>query len=112
MRRFVLGLAVGLILSAPVARAQTPAEVAHKAKADRNADGTWGDGPGQARATGSAAVALLRMGVNLDNRDAVVAAMKTGQRPDGGWSKGDGPSDLETSYRVMRAFFMLKAKPD
>src|SRR5207249_3119427 len=29
-----------------------------------------------------------------------------------GWSKGNGPSDLETSYRVMRAFFMLKAKPD
>ena len=35
-----------------------------------------------------------------------------GQRPDGGWSKGNGPSDLETSYRVMRAFFMLKAQPD
>ena len=38
--------------------------------------------------------------------------MKEGQRPDGGWSKDDGPSDLATSYRVMRAFFMLKEAPD
>ena len=33
---------------------------------DRNSDGTWGRGGAQARATGGAAVALLRMGVALD----------------------------------------------
>jgi prenyltransferase beta subunit/predicted esterase len=83
-----------------------------KIEAGRNADGTFGTGPGQARATGSAVAALLRMGVKLDKREAVLAALRAGQGPDGGWSKGEGPSDLETSYRIMRAFFMLKETPD
>lgn len=78
----------------------------------RKADGTFGEGPGRARATGSAAAALLRMKVELEHREAVVAALREGQRPDGGWSEGDGASDLGTSYRVMRLMFMLKAKPD
>ena len=64
------------------------------------------------RPPASGVAALLRMGVGHRARDAVVAAMKEGQRPDGGWSKDDGPSDLGTSYRVMRAFFMLKEAPD
>jgi prenyltransferase beta subunit len=81
-------------------------------EADRSPDGTWGEGPGKARATGGAAVALLRMGVDLDKTDAVIAAMKEGQGSDGGWAAGDGPSDLGSSYRVMRAFFMLKETPD
>jgi acetyl esterase/lipase/prenyltransferase beta subunit len=81
-------------------------------EADRNPDGTWGEGPGKARATGGAAVALLRMGVDLDKKDAVIAALKGGQRPEGGWSAGEGPADLGSSYRVMRAFFMLGETPD
>ncbi|MBX6313687.1 MAG: DUF1080 domain-containing protein [Isosphaeraceae bacterium] len=81
-------------------------------QAERNADGTWGQGSGIPRATGSAAVALLRMGVELDQKEAVLAALRAGQRPDGGWSRGDGPSDLETTYRVMRCFYMLREKPD
>lgn len=83
-----------------------------KLNADRNADGTWGQGDGKAFATGSAAVALLRMGQTLDKKEAVVAAMKAGQRADGGWSKGDAPSDLGASYRIMRCFFMLDEPPD
>ncbi len=58
------------------------------------------------------AAAILRMGMNLDRRDAVIAAIKAGQRPDGAWSKDDGPTDLSSSYRVMRALYMLKEKPD
>jgi poly(3-hydroxybutyrate) depolymerase len=80
--------------------------------ADRNADGTWGTNGGQARATGSAAVALLRMGAELDKKDAVLAALRASQRPDGGWSKDGGTSDFETTYRVMRGFFMMKESPD
>lgn len=35
-----------------------------------------------------------------------------GQRNDGGWSKkGEKASDLESTYRVMRALMLLKAKP-
>ena len=69
-------------------------------------------GPARGKATGERVAALLRMGVDIEHRDTVVAAMKEGQRPDGGWSKDDGPSDLGTSYRVMRAFYMLKEAPD
>ena len=41
------------------------------------------------------------MGMNLGRRDAVIAAIKAGQRPDGAWSKDDGPSDLSSFYRVI-----------
>lgn len=78
----------------------------------RNPDGTFGQGASQARETGGAAAALLRMGVELDQRDAVLKALRDGQRPDGAWSKGEVPSDLEATYRIMRSFFMLKQSPD
>lgn len=39
-------------------------------------------------------------------------SLRAGQCDDGGWRKqGEENSDLETSYRVMRAFKMLEAKP-
>ncbi len=81
-------------------------------KALRNPDGTWGKEATQARDTGGAAVTLLRMGVQLDKRDAILNALRGGQRCDGGWSKGNDDSDLETTYRVMRCFSMLNEKPD
>jgi len=52
------------------------------------------------------------MGVKLDKQDAILAALRAGQNADGAWSKADGVSDLETSYRIMRTFFMLKESPD
>jgi hypothetical protein len=43
----------------------------------------------------------------------VLKAIKEGQRLNGGYGKGGSDvSDLETTYRVMRAFVMLKARPD
>ncbi len=78
----------------------------------RNPDGTFGAGPSQAFVTGGAAAAILRMGLRLDRREAVVAAIKAGQRPEGGWSKDAGPPDLSSSYRVMRCLYMLHEKPD
>ncbi|WP_165245700.1 family 16 glycoside hydrolase [Paludisphaera soli] len=77
-----------------------------------NPDGTFADGPGQAFAAGTVAATVLRAGGSLKNREAVLNAIKAGQRPDGGWSKDGGPSDLGASYRVMRALYMLKEKPD
>jgi dienelactone hydrolase len=79
---------------------------------DRHDDGTWGEGRGRAFATGGAAAALLRMGVDLDKKDAVLKAIREGQNEDGGWSEGDGPSTLGATYRVTRCLFMLKEKPD
>ena len=82
-------------------------------KATRNPDGTFGEGASKARETGGKAVALRRMGVAIDKEDAVVAFLKAAQRPDGGWSNGDGGSDLGTTYRIMRFFFfMANETPD
>lgn len=78
----------------------------------RNEDGTWGKGGDRARSTGSRVAALLRMGREISKRDAAVAALKADQRPDGGWSRDGSTSDLETTYRVMRSFFMMKETPN
>lgn len=79
----------------------------------RNKDGTFGEGAGVVRATGGMAALTLRLGGELANREAVVAVLKNGQRPDGGYGKAEKPaeSDLDTSYRVVRALIMLKEKP-
>jgi prenyltransferase beta subunit len=80
--------------------------------ATRNEDGTFGKGADQARATGGTAAMILRLGGTLDNRDAVLKAMRAGQRADGGFGSADRDgSDLESTYRIMRAFAMLKEKP-
>jgi hypothetical protein len=77
----------------------------------RNDAGIWGKGAGAARDTGGAAVAVLRLGGKVD-ADAVLRVLAEGQRADGGFGKADAEaSDLETSYRVLRAFHMLKAPP-
>jgi prenyltransferase beta subunit len=79
----------------------------------RRADGTYGTADGGTRDTGSAVVAILRLGDTVEHRDSIVRTLKNGQRPDGGFGKEDVPtSDLETCYRVLRAFVMLKEKPD
>src|SRR6185369_15626263 len=79
----------------------------------RNADGTFGKGAAQARETGSAAVILLRLGDTLEQRDNVLKVLRAGQRPNGGFGKGvtETDADLETAYRIMRCFMMLKEKP-
>jgi prenyltransferase beta subunit len=78
-----------------------------------NSDGTFGKGDGAARDTGGAVVALLRLGAHLEHEDNVVRCLKNGQRPDGGFGKGGtATSDLESTYRVLRAFVMLHQKPE
>jgi prenyltransferase beta subunit len=79
----------------------------------RNPDGTYGKGDGVARDTGSAVAAVLRLGGEVQQRDNALQALKQGQRADGGFGKANTPgSDLESTYRVMRAFVMLKEKPN
>lgn len=79
----------------------------------RKADGTFGAGLSQARETGGAVVILLRLGDTVEGRDAILAALREGQRPSGGFGKADSEldADLETSYRVMRCFWMMKDQP-
>jgi hypothetical protein len=79
----------------------------------RNADGTYGKGDDKARDTGGTVVIVLRLGGKVEMTENALKAMRAGQRSDGGFGKPDAKaSDLETSYRVMRAFHMLKEKPD
>jgi prenyltransferase beta subunit len=81
-------------------------------EAMRNPDGTYGKDRGIARATGGAVVVVLRLGGNVTQRENVVLALKKGQRADGGFGNEDVPgSDLESTYRILRAFVMLKEKP-
>jgi prenyltransferase beta subunit len=78
----------------------------------QNRDGTYGAGDGKARDTGGAAVTVLRLGGKVKT-DAVLTALRMGPRGDGGFGKEETPrSDLESTYRVMRAFHMLKGAPE
>ncbi len=82
-------------------------------EAMRNPDGTFGKGNGAARETGGAVAALLRLGAEVKERDAVLRTLREGQRSDGGWGKaGVAGSDLESCYRVVRCLHMLHAQPD
>ncbi|MBI2805158.1 MAG: hypothetical protein HYX68_09300 [Planctomycetes bacterium] len=79
----------------------------------QNADGTFGNGPGMARDTGSRVVTILRLGAKVHNPESILKSLKAGQRQNGGYGKADSEiaSDLETTYRVMRCFVMLKSRP-
>ncbi|MBX7106059.1 MAG: hypothetical protein K1X57_18400 [Gemmataceae bacterium] len=78
----------------------------------RRSDGTWGLGPTAPRATATFITMTMRMGAAAQKQEEVIKVMRTGQRPDGGYADGsqDG-SDLESTYRVMRALTMLKSGP-
>lgn len=78
----------------------------------RNSHGTYGPGKGTARDTAGTIVTILRLGGRVEHRDEVIKTLKAGQRDDGGWGKEGEKSDLETTYRVMRAFVMLKERPN
>ena len=80
----------------------------------RNPDGTYGKELGRARDTGGAVVAVLRLKGKVTDLKQVLKVLKEGQRLNGGYGKADSElaSDLETTYRVMRAFVMLKTRPD
>jgi prenyltransferase beta subunit len=78
----------------------------------RNADGSFGKGDGRARDTGGAVAAVLRLGGEVKEPEAVLKALNAGQRKDGGFGKAAAAgSDLETTYRVTRTLVMLKARP-
>lgn len=90
----------------------------------RNADGTYGKDARVAHDTGGAVCAVLRLGGKVEQPENVLKALNAGQRKDGGFGQpgtiaqrgildptGEAGSDLATTYRVARAFHMLKAKP-
>ena len=54
----------------------------------------------------------LRLGLPFPARDAIPGFLQVGQLNDGGWGKTSEASDLESTYRVMRAMYLLKGRPD
>jgi prenyltransferase beta subunit len=79
----------------------------------QNKDASFGKELGMARDTASSVVTLLRLGAVPANAEQCLKVLKAGQRQSGGWGKADSEiaSDLDSTYRVMRCFVMLKAKP-
>jgi prenyltransferase beta subunit len=79
----------------------------------QNKDGTFGKGAGQARDTGGGVAAILRLGGKVKDREKVLSVLHNGMRNQGGFGTAEKPtkSDLESTYRVMRTFKMLKSKP-
>jgi prenyltransferase beta subunit len=78
----------------------------------RNRDGTFGKEKGLARDTGSYVACLLRLGAKVKDGEGIVKKLDGEQRDDGAFGKEDADhSDLETTYRVMRTYHMLKGKP-
>jgi prenyltransferase beta subunit len=69
--------------------------------------------PGEgAREAGSVAAFYLRLGRELPSGEGVRVGLREGQLAEGGWGKpGAKGSDLEATYRVMRALYLLKEKP-
>lgn len=78
----------------------------------RNPDGTFGSGINHPRETGGAAAAWMRLTGSIDKDDAILKTIREAQLSSGGWGKDGKPADLEASYRILRAFHMLKANPD
>lgn len=69
---------------------------------------------GGARTVASAAALVSRLGARIGRQEHLILTgiLTSGQRDDGGWGKaGAKTSDLETTYRVMRALVLLEQRP-
>jgi len=78
----------------------------------QNPDGSFGEGGNLSRDTGGGVAAVLRLGGKISKPDAITKGLDAEQRTDGGFGKAKAKSsDLETTYRVVRTYHMLKAKP-
>jgi hypothetical protein len=65
------------------------------------------------RDQGSAAALRLRLGRDIPQprRNETLLLLGLGQHDDGGWSKPGAASELETTYRVMRAYHLFQEGP-
>src|SRR5262245_30187308 len=77
-----------------------------------NKDGSYGNGATIPRATGGTVVTILRLGGKPVGPNSVIDILNIGQNRDGGFGKDETrESDLESSYRIMRCYYLLKSKP-
>jgi len=78
-------------------------------EATLNPDGTYGKSPAE---NAGVAISLMRLGAPLKDPAAVGQSLKAAQRADGGFAASGDKSDLASTYRIVRALYMLKQKPD
>jgi prenyltransferase beta subunit len=79
-------------------------------EATRNPAGSYGK---DATQHAGAIITIMRLGGSVKDRDAALSALRRAQNDDGGFcAKPGDPSDLSSTYRIMRAFTMLGEKPD
>lgn len=93
-----------------IAAAEEPIQIAGGVKPAPNDDPQNGG----ARLLGSVAALFerLEMGYGAPGSNEPTDYLQKGQRDDGGWGKkGEKTSDIESTYRVMRALMLLKTKP-
>ncbi|MEZ6140535.1 MAG: prenyltransferase/squalene oxidase repeat-containing protein [Zavarzinella sp.] len=94
-----------------------PAEVSPwltTVKASANRFGVFGPEMGTTWDTGSVAAMVLRTGSQFpkSQQDIIANFLITGQTDDGGyWNPTTKTTDLASTYRVVRAIHLLKAKP-
>lgn len=77
--------------------------------ATHNSDGSFGKTVAD---TARAVITYLRLNARVPNRSGAVKTMQAAQKADGGFGGPAAGSDLATTYPVMRAFSMLREKPD
>ena len=79
----------------------------------RNEDGTFGKGQALPRFTGGAVAAELRLGGKVEHKDAILKALKYGQRHDGGYGKEERRARTwKRPTGRCACFHMLKEVPD
>ncbi|MGV3723030.1 MAG: prenyltransferase/squalene oxidase repeat-containing protein [Actinomycetota bacterium] len=96
-------------LHAAELKVKTTADWIKAFEATANPDGTYGK---SAADNAGAAITILRLGGMLKNAAAVAQSLKAAQKADGGFAAMGDASDLSATYRITRALYMLKAKPD
>jgi len=75
-------------------------------------DGSFGSGVQKARLTGGTVVAILRLGGDGFDPHAIIQLLNKCQNSDGAFGHDERlGSDLETTYRVVRCYSMLKTRP-
>ena len=78
-------------------------------QATLNPDGTYGKNLSE---NAGVAITLMRLGVPVKDPAAVGKSLKAAQKPDGGFPGMGDASDLPATYRVVRALYLLKEKPN
>ncbi len=81
----------------------------HAFRETQRPDGSFGS---SAMESARGAITLLRLGRKVPRAAGLLESLRRAQEGDGGFGAATDASDLPTTYPVLRAFSMLRSKPD